>query len=263
VTVLNHFRTLLVNAPGAAASGPYPRAEADSAPGDEAVPAGFAPVRLPPALAAVRAAVFGDAPDRAMLAYRAREVLAAVHAAGMGGFALALDPRLSYDPACRDAPLADPALFEPRAAAGLHFLGEPAAPDAAGRCAYAFRVDAGLGELAVTPLSSAGEARTYAVTYAGGLSSPVPLGLTGLSARAEVYGGPSWLVAGLLRPRLGLAGVVARAAALGPPLEALFGRRAEPYATFRALWEEHPELAPRAAALACALVYRTEEARGR
>lgn len=261
--MLNHFRTLLVNAPGPPPSA-GPRDASGGPPGSEAVPPGFAPVPLPPHLAAVRARLFGADPDAAMLAFRARQLLACVHATELDAYARALDPRLSYDPAGYDPAFLAPGLFAPRVTpAGPSFQGDPAAPDAAGRCSYGFRVEAdGAGGVTVSPLDGRSPQAYSEPGYAGGVSGPVRLGDTGYSARLPA--GPGvWLVAGLLRPAWGLPELAASLADAAPQLDEAFGARAEPYLTFRNLWESHTELAYRLGGAVCALVYRTEEERAR
>lgn len=250
--MLNHFRTLLVNLPGPAA-GPS-RVEA----GDEAVPAGFRPVAPSPEAAAVRAALFGSDPDPFMLRYRARQLLTLVHACELAGYAYALDPRVTYGVGVEaDDPFADPAYFLPRVSGpGLAVTGSPSAPDDTGRCSYGFTVDVSAGDLVVTPMDAPASWRSYPLPYDG----PVPLPGTGYSALVTADAWP-WSVVGVRRPQRDLSEVAARAAALPATLRLFGDDPAEPYRTFRNLWSSHPELPYRLGGLACALVYRAEEAR--
>lgn len=246
----NHFRTLLRNGP---AGDPL-------APGAELVPAGFRPVRLPPHLCAIRARLFGLAPDGVMLDYRVRQLLAAVHAAGLRDFATALDGRLTYD--LEEDPYPAGYFGATADAAGLEIAGEPALPDESGRCAYAFSVSVEGGSVNVVGLDNA-TATATPDPFVGGLSAPVALGDTGYAVRARAGGGP-WEVLVRLRPARGLPEVLASVATADAALGEAFGAADdEPYATFRALWERHTELPSRLGGAVCALVYRSEEERRR
>jgi hypothetical protein len=90
--VVNHLRTLLLGMPGLASPG-------SSFFGEEYVPPDYVPPLLPTNLTAIREALFGPGADRAMVNWRLREFLAAVHGDNnLASFATALDPRITYWP---------------------------------------------------------------------------------------------------------------------------------------------------------------------
>jgi len=267
--VFNHFRTLLLNAPGPAAGGASPRYATGGIPYAEAVPVGFQPVPLPAYLKQARARLFGVNPDQAMLAYRAVQVLTAVHACELAACVTALDPRLTYELLqSGPPPAADP--FQPSVqqlsgpAAVLLLAGAATAPDTAGVCGYSLTLTFD-GTTAV--VAGGGQSRTSTVTYSGGLAAALPLAGTGYTARVPAALGStvfSWQITGYLRPVRDPAGLVAELDSLGDAVTVpLFGGTTppEPYATFRNLWYGQAEGVYRLAAFACALVYRTEEVR--
>jgi len=253
--VLNHARTLLMNVAGDAAPGTV---------AEELVDPAFRPVAVPTPLAQVRRALFGADPDRDMLNFRCRQLLAVVHATPLAAFLTALDPRVTYG---FDAAAAvDPAAWVPtvrrlRGTGTLTVLGEPEAPDATGRVRHALLVSVD------TPATARVERTTRPLTadvrgYAA--NARVPLAGTGCDFRLAAEGsGQAYAVEVLARPRLDVGGLAAAAGGLGEPVYAyLFGiTNAEPYRTFRALWTAQREVPLRLAGLVCALVYRSEEVR--
>jgi hypothetical protein len=253
---VNHFRCLLLNADGSA---PKPEYLAE-----EVVDPAYRAVALPAGVLAVRGRVFGPDPDRHFLNYRTRQLLACVHASFLAEYVAALDPRLTYD-------FLDPRPLDPRTfgvavtplagAAGLVVTGTPAEPDVTGRCAAAMRVDTTApGEARLSFLTPPRPAVSFA--FASGRRAALPG--TGLFATfADAAAGQGWLVDTLARPARTLGDVVDAAAGAGEPaLLAVFGAAdAEPFRSFREVWNSHRELPARVAALACGLAYRAEEVR--
>jgi hypothetical protein len=252
--VLNHFRTLLVNWAGSQSP--------PEVPGAELVEPAFQPVELPTALQTVRAALFGQSPDLAMLNYRARQLLCLVHASPLEGHVFGLDPRVSYD--FGDDSLAQGSLYAPRVnalagAGNLAVFGRPAPPDVTGRMRHllAVRVESA-GSVRVTRLSPPASNLLFSP------GPDMPLAGTGYSFWVDPpAAGQVWQVEVYNRPQAGLGGLADAAAKVGEPtLDHLFGvTKDEPYHTWRGLWFSDRELPLRLAALACALVYRTEERR--
>jgi len=239
---------------------------------EEAIPLAFRPVGLNSALLAIRRLLFATDPDRAMINYRVRQFLTALHASPWEPYLLDLDPRITYATGA-DATLAQAAPFTPlvvplgAAWPPPAVVGSAAAPDAVGRLAFEY-------EVTVTAADSAGVLRvqpyrrTYTLpfTVADGLSSEVPLPGSGYALRLGGAGltvGAAWRVTFHLRPTRDPADAVAAAGRAGQPvLVELFGTgRDEPYRTFRNLFAKGREGLDRLAGLVLALVYRTEEAR--
>lgn len=257
--MLNHFRTLLANVPPLNGAGFYLA--------EELIDPAFAPVRPSAAALAARRVLFGAAPDRDMVNYRTRQLLAVVHATPLADYVTALDGRLTYAVGADDGLLGG-AAFAPAAtqlggaAADLVFFGAPLAPDAAGRVRLVY----GLRTAApgVATVTTPGRSRDFPFTVSDGLSTPVPLPDSGYAARLPAEdAGYEWLVEVRNRPQRDLSRLAADLGALGEPvLAALFGGgAAEPYRTCRNLWSAQRELPLRLAAFVTALVYRAEEAR--
>jgi hypothetical protein len=215
---------------------------------------------LPGPVAAVRARLFGAAPDRPFLNARCRQLLAVVHASPLVEFVTALDGRVTY--AFDDPTFFADATYRPAAdpAGGLAVTGAVPPPDVTGRMrrAYAVAVVAeGLAEL-----TEAGPKTLLSLPFAAGVrAAAAGTGLAFTFASAAT--GQAWRVTALGRPSRGAAELAADLAAAGEPtLDGLFGLNPpEPYRTFRNLWFDCPETALALGGLVCALAYRTEEAR--
>lgn len=87
--MINHARTLLLNVD----SRTYMR----DALGEEYIPT-YTPIALPTYLAGARKILFGSAPDRVFLNFRAYELLSFIHQTELAEFVYALDPRVTYWP---------------------------------------------------------------------------------------------------------------------------------------------------------------------
>lgn len=257
--VINHVRSLLVDLkPGGAAW-----------PGEEHVPAEYAPRPLSAELKSVRRILFGEDPDRLMVNYRAAQLLACVHAGRLAPYAYASDPRVTYEPGGW-AGLFEPAnfapvvigpdrLYPPDGNPRATVSGTPQAPDASGKCRYRFLVFH-------TPENGKFVRSRHSPTFAEEthLDGPlIPLPGAGLTLRVpRAEGDDSWDVRVDLRPRRQPADLVAAAEKMGAgSWQALFGRAGEPFATFRNAWQDGRETPLRAAALALALAYATERER--
>lgn len=255
--MFNHYRTLLANlTPGGAEIA------------EERVPAEFTPVRVPDCVRSFRRIVFGTEPDRAMVNYRTRQLMAVVHASPLHEWVTKLDARIAYNP---KPPLM--AGFTPVVVqvAGpetrLTVLGAGDPPDDTGVMRLAFGVDVLTTSTVkvsrhVTPLGSA--IYEYALN-GGGVSEPIPLTGSGFSFRlATDDPGAEWAVSCYLRPARDPGELVVRMESVGDAhLTELFGLEGtEPWVTLRRIWNTTRETPLRLAAVTTAAVYRTEEARG-
>jgi hypothetical protein len=262
----NHCRTLLLNR---AAVDP------DAYPGEELVPQEFREIRLPSYLTNVRARLFGADPDRTMLNYRLKQFLPLLHQTELAPFVTDLDPRITYDVA-DEHDLVLPAMFQPSvtqvsgSGAALLLSGNPAAPDMGGQLHYQFNAHVLLAEGdidtvridRVIPVPA--RLWIWPLSLTDGASACYDLAETGYKvALTTTDPAAGYIVEGYRRPQWSLGQIVALARGLGEPdLDALFGiQPAEPWATFRNLWYDHPELAYKLGGLLLALAYRTEEVR--
>lgn len=252
--MVNHARTLLMNVDGSAPLlGTY---------AEEIVDPDFVAPRLPTSLQAVRSILFGSTPDRAMLNYRCRQLLAVAHATPLAQYLTALDRRITYR--FDDTALVQPGPWVPAVVSRggvASVVGQPEAPDRSGRMHHVFVVE-------VTGTGTGTVQRTTApilkvdLDFAAGDLVPLPssgcdLRVTSDLAyqlhRVEIYA----------RPEKPLADLVDAVAHVGEPyLIDLFGlSRDEPRKTFRETFNRCTELPLRVGALVCALAYRTEELR--
>lgn len=127
--MINDLRTHLLNLDGA---GP------PSGPGEEYADPAYRAAPLGDGLLAIRAALFGVTPDRRTLLYRARQLLSLVESTPLRDYALADDPRITYDLA-GDGGLA-PRVRVVAAAGGppLYLVGDPPVGSVGGRTAYSW-----------------------------------------------------------------------------------------------------------------------------
>lgn len=268
------MRTLLLNADGDAVV-------PDWAIGEEPVDAAYRAVAVPAWLAAVRARLFGSAPDRSWMNYRLAQYVTLLHRTELEQHVLAPDPRVTYLP----PPAGDggravldffPAgHFTPHAAPvtpgapALAVQGRPLAADATGRGYHEYDLTVTASTVQVRQNHPAGRAAGVVVEtdyeLSAGLSAPVPLGDGGCSVLLEaVPPGTTWRVAYHVRPAVDPGSVLAGLRQLDEPtLLRLFGASpVEPYRTFADLFRHHVELAYGLGGLLLAVAYRTDELRG-
>lgn len=258
--MINHFRTLLMNVDGSVPLTEYLA--------EEVVDPGFKALDLPTPADQVRRVLFGADPDRHMLNYRCRQLLAMVHATPLLPYVTEFDARLTYAFAGRQ--LVEPAAWTPQvgwiAGTGdntLTVLGEPEPPDDTGRLAHTFLVTVDSPGTATVERVS----RPFSkVDFGFAAAERIPLPGSGCDCRlSSTASGQAFRVDVRSRPRRDLGQLADAASRLGEPVyNYLFGiTRTQPYLTFRELWTRKRELPLRLAALVCALVYRSEEARTR
>lgn len=295
--MLNHFRTLLLNA--SPNVGGYP--------GEEFVPPAFKPLVLTGALEAVRNVLFGLNPDRLMLNYRVQQLLAVIESTELRSFVTKLDSRLTYDPLRSDSLYRHSFQLQADQISGdqvtMYFGGEPGlTADATGQCRLKWRVTLpSINSAAVRRLTAPLREDVYPFDLVDGLSTPIPLtgtdffftfhvsndaidwetmtleewlALTEEDWEAMIESGgagflstPIFSVSADVRPQYDVATLLTQLDALGEPtLLRLFGvgspqGASEPLATFRRLWTSHREPSQRLGAAVCALVYQTERVR--
>lgn len=264
--MLNHARNLLLNvAPGTTQNCPYP--------GDELIDPGYKPFVPSTAIQAVRSILFGAAPDRVMLNYRTRQVLALLHAGPLVEFVTDLDPRTSYG--FDDEPFFDASLYAPTVTPltalpedKLLITGSPQPPDISGQMAYQYRVDILTAETLrlerQKPTPYASDIHEFEI--ASGWSNRIPLGNSGLNLATNTDSpGATWLVEFLVRPQYDLGEIAVSLQSVGEPaLVELFGTaKVEPYLTFKNLWFDAKDLPFKLGGILLALIYRSNERRVR
>jgi hypothetical protein len=256
--VVNHCRTLLLNQAR--------EAYGAETPGEEVVPAEFRPRRLGSAAARVRAALFGEQPDRYRLNYRLAQLMPFVHASDLHPVSVADDPRLTYwPPTATWQPFAGVA----GAASARARTAEAEAGDLAvtgafvgdGPLLHRWRVTrTAADEVEVRRLAVQAPPTTLQVSFPGNRSEQFPLDGTGLAATLAGAEGASWEVTAVLIPRPGLVGVLARldrTLSDAVALDLFVG----PYGPdLRRAWRSHPEPETRLAAACLGLAAATAAA---
>ena len=260
--MINHARSLLLNLDGA--PGYFP-----DYPGDELIPAEYHAIVTPTYLSAFRSRFFGVTPDRAMLNYRTAQLLQLIESTELQQHILALDPRITYD--SPTATTFASTKFVPQilrqggtTADSLMITGTAIDPDSSGVVRYDYRVTMVPPNIQIQRITFPSSLDTYPLILTTGLSAQMPLPYSGYQVRVNTANpAVSWTVRGFLRPQLSLTTIEQGLRTIGEPqLLQLFGvAAAEPYATFRNCWENHPEFAYRLGGLVLAMIYRSEENR--
>jgi hypothetical protein len=257
--MFNHARTLLINLSG---TGSY----FANVPGDELTPSSFLSLELPTYLDTCRANIFGATPDRAMLNYRAAQLLTIIESTDLQEFVLSLDSRITYKNSGEF--LADDSLFKPtvRQISGssanyLSLLGGPSYPDDSGVCGFRYDIEVTSLVATVNRLTTPTTVDLTSLVLSGGLSQAVTLPSSGYKFRLHPDGDSSWTVRGFNRPQRPLADIETSLKSIGEPnLVQLFGvTNEEPYLTFKNCWYNHPELAYRLGGFVLAMIYRSNE----
>lgn len=253
--MFNHARTLLLNT--APEFLPH-------IPGEELMPPEYSPISLPTYLQTLRAKIFGVAPDKAMLNYRAAGILRIIAATQLQEYITSLDSRLTYDAEANLFSSQDfsPQIKQTRGTAQLSILGQPIAPDAAGQLNYSFNVESLNNSVTVQRLSLPAITTTEPLVFTDSLSQEIELPYCGYSFRISGSSYSAWRINGLLRPRTSLSQIHTNLLQSGEPLlRQLFGVSAvEPYSTFEQC-QKHPDFAYRLGGFVLAMIYRTEELR--
>tara|TARA_R110000824_G_scaffold25455_2_gene88679 strand:+ start:11781 stop:12584 length:804 start_codon:yes stop_codon:yes gene_type:complete len=257
----NYGRTLLLNIAG---NDSY----FGNIPGDELIPSEYVPAILSTYLRNVRNILFGANPDRAMLNYRAAQLLGMISSTELQQYVEELDSRITYS--SYQIQLAQPSTFQPAvtqygesdASKILTVIGGPSSPDASGISGYDYRVTVDGVNIIIDKLFSPTSSTQEVLSFTAGLSDAYPLAGTDYSVRVNTStldGG--WTVRGFLRPTRTLDALEEELRSLGEPdFLQLFGvTSVEPYQTFKNCWNNHPDFAYRLGGLVLATIYRTGE----
>lgn len=252
--MLNHVWCLLMNVPG---NGDTDYIAA------ELIDPDYVPVVMPAALSRVRSVLFGETPDREMLAYRCRQLLTIAWTTPLQDRLLEFDRRITFE---LDDPL--PATsFLPAVSTvpggsldKISVLGTATPPDGAGRMRGSYGIETtGGNNVRITDFCE-----PFQITLLEFDGSPIPLGNTGLSVRLQsAAGGQQYFVEFLRKPARDVSALLSAVGSLGEStlLDLFVLGAEEPDQTCRQIWLRSPELPLRVAALVLAISRRTEEVR--
>jgi len=254
-TYPNYVRTLLLNQ----ASG-----YADTL-AEEYVSPDFLPRELPAAFTKIRSVLFGGTPDRQMLNFRLYQLMQVLHATELVEYVTQDDARITYLPFDRDELFYDAFVADVSATSGttgtLNVLGTLAPDEANGIIYHKWRVLVNFGNtVTVTEIApdSQQEVLTYALT--NGLSNAISL--VGSNLQFNFSGNPddSWYIEVVARPSQNMADILAtlKDVVSSADEQVLFGQSpAEPYLTFKNLWQRHEQYAYQLGGLLLAMAFQT------
>ena len=258
----NHIRNLLVNLTG---NDSY----YSNVPGDELIPSEYFEIEnLPTFLQVARSRIFGAKPDRAMLNYRAAQLLEMISCTDLQDYVLATDHRITYEKSGQSLKSGfEPEVVKLGGAATdiLTLKNTPVRPDITGRSGYEYHISietTPTDTVTVAKRSWPASTETFDLTITDGLSQEIPLTGSGFKVYVNAAtDGAAWLVKGFTRPSTDLSAIEESLREIGEPyLLQIFGvKDVEPYLTFKNCWNNHPDLAYRLGGIVLAIAYRTGE----
>ena len=259
--MFNHARTLLLNISGSNNPGPDYL-------GEELVPYEYRARSLSTPLQNIRRHLFGANPDRAMLNYRAQQLLSTIEKTSLQEFVTDLDNRITYRFG-KDHILARHETWEPKivriggdVSNALYVTGKPVRPDYTGRLYYQFSISLSGTAITISRETPPIDSKSIDYSLVNNLSPAFDLLYTGYRIHVNTTSSlVSWSVSGYLRPQLSFGDIVQSLDKVGEPtLVELFGtKNVEPWNTFKNLWYDSSDVVYRLGAITLALIYRTNE----
>lgn len=253
--MINHVRTLLLNCGRAGHS--------VQEPGEEYIPEGFIPRQLTPPLRLIRNTLFGGVPDRLFMNYRMRQIMQLMHATVLAVDITADDPRVTYLPFKQDF-FNDvfKTTIEQVAGPARRFdvVGTHTSNMSSGIARQLWEVSVLEGGLVnVTKRRGTPETREHYVV------TDVAVPLHGSELQIYLHNalaGTSLRIESLARPAFDVATVLTGSAAVVEQygFDEIFPTiAAEPVATWKRVWLEHPDSAMKFTAMLLAIAHRTSQ----
>ena len=264
--MINHIRTVLLNTSTA-------QKGASDLVGEEYVSSELAPSSQPAGVAVLRGILFGHNPDRHMLNYRLAQFMPLLHTTELEEFVLDKDPRITYWPSSTAA--TGPSFYDETfgttitstvsTGAILSTVTEPV-PSRDGQLFDSYAVEVASGTtLSVTRKTKPFDSTTVSFAVTDGLSDHIALpGTQVLFTVSNPQVGDSWDVEILRRPDIDLGVLperISRSAGVSALTDIFGTASAEPYKTFKNLWEQSDVLSYKLGGLLLALAYRMDEPR--
>ena len=259
--MINHARTLLLNADGTTSPG-------STFFGEEFVSPTFRELELPTYLNLIRERLFGSRADRSMLNYRGWQFMRLLHSMELEQFVLDLDSRVTYVDSLR-TDLFTPETYVPHVnqiagePAELFIQDGPESPDLVGQMRHRYRVNIlSATTVAVTQQSLPQGQVISDFTLTDGISERIALGDSGYGFLLSTqFPSAEWIVEVLNRPTFDLGQIAVSLETVGEPvLIQLFGTASEePFKTFLNLWNDSNEVPWKLGGFLLAAIYRTDE----
>lgn len=253
--MINHVRTLLLNRGRDGHS--------VQEPGEEYIEENYIPRQLSGPLRLIRSTLFGGMPDRLFMNYRMRQIMQLIHATELASDLVVDDPRITYLPFKED-------FFNSVFKATItHVTGPVWRFDVAGE--HTSNMSSGIarqrwdvvvlsgGEVSITKRLGVIETKTHYVVN----DSAVPL--HGSNLKIYLHNAPegtSLRITSVSRPAFDVATVLTGTSSVLEQYgfdEIFPARAAEPVATWRRIWNDHPDAAMRFAAMLLAIAQRTAQ----
>lgn len=255
--MINHLRTLLLNAPAAQACG-------DDYPGEEYTPTGYNGVALPSFLRSLHGTLFGFNPDRAYLNFRLRQYLGLIRSGDLAPDEKRHDKRITYATFNDAQLLAAPRVLYTPVESWLTVVGAPLPDDGAGRCYWEIEANVrSQTEVRIVRLQAQPQAVTINCSFENDLSSPIEL-VDGclFMFRTDAVGQQIEFKV-MSRPAIGLSQLCTSASELlGPNGSRLFEPvTSEAMERWRQIWKQRSEVVYRLPCIVLALGERIEERR--
>lgn len=257
--MVNHGRNLLINVgPDGYSLATYP--------GEEYIPIGYKPKKLPPALMRFRQVLVGNNPDRVYLNYRVQQLLKIIHATPLGDYMSQLDPRITYLP-FKDTFFSNVFGLSITQVTGnderVYITGSHAANESTGKIEQLWDVFVLSGpQVRIIKRRAPYSTVVSDIDYTAGLSTPVQLPGSELSIRFQPSAaGTHWQLQSFAAPTTDIGSLLSLAiAAFGDQGDSeIFPTiSSEPVTTFKRVWQSSDSGPLRFAALLLAYIWKVE-----
>ena len=256
--MINHVRTILLN---------VEREIDPNFPGEEYIPSTFKPIELPTKFKKLHNIIFGGAPDRYMLNYRAQQLMAVLHSTELRENVLDFDKRITYWPQRNNKfysfPFGSTAEKIGSFTGQIIFAGAVEPDDAAGQLHNMWKITIKDSDtVIVRDLIPPVREQEYTYTLTDGVSDAIPLIGTTQEFKFEAPVGAGWFVESIVRPKRDMGTVLAdlkTGVGILDELNLWGAAPTEPLLTYKNLWKHHEQYAYQLGGLVLALTTKINE----